>query len=275
MRGMYRPPRSSMDPCLMCLEELHVYDRGNLARRVGFDRARRVIPPDPRPMPVCKDCTDLVRSLEPEPAELSCEQKAQGAQLINNFNNNVVSRPRHCPAAPARKQTRRTLLGKTMHNSRRGLLSSTVLATLLLASPGTLPLAQAPAPLRPQPFRPAAGPLAPAGWAFANIRVSVLGPNTVRIDWAPLSGADLYRIYRNGAQVGPDYPAALAPSQSFSALDNAAPGAATLSYQVIAFHMTTIYGAPGTPGAGAHAGEGPLQASVSVAVTTPAPAPVL
>jgi hypothetical protein len=44
-------------------------------------------------------------------------------------------------------------------------------------------------PRMPQPLRPF--PVAP--WAFADIRVNVMGPNTIKIERAPLTGADQYR----------------------------------------------------------------------------------
>jgi microsomal dipeptidase-like Zn-dependent dipeptidase len=117
--------------------------------------------------------------------------------------------------------------------------------------------------------------------SFANIRVTVLGPNTVKIEWLPLAGADLYRVYRTTGQpavtvkIGPDYPSATDATQWNTVYDyNAAPSS-TLSYDVTASHKTTQHGAPGTTGAGVTFTVETLMAtSNTVAVQTPAPAPV-
>ncbi len=115
-------------------------------------------------------------------------------------------------------------------------------------------------------------------WKFADIHVTLMGPSTVKIDWMPLSGANQYVVNRNGAQVGPIYPADPGSTQPLSAMDNSAPANSHLTYTVTAYHLQTIIGLPGTPGAGQHTGEMPMSTSNPTAVDTPAtvqsPAPL-
>jgi hypothetical protein len=105
-----------------------------------------------------------------------------------------------------------------------------------------------------------------------NIRATVEGPTTVQIDWMPLSGADEYRLYRNGAALGPVYPSAPNATQPITVYDYAAPSGSTVAYYVTASHKTTVVGLPNTPGAGASVTtETLLQTSNTVSVVTPAP----
>jgi microsomal dipeptidase-like Zn-dependent dipeptidase len=112
---------------------------------------------------------------------------------------------------------------------------------------------------------------------FANILVTVQGPNTVKIEWYPLPGADLYRVYRTAYQpaatvkIGPDYPSATDATNWNTVYDYNAPAGSALTYYVTASHKTTQHGLPGTPGAGATFTVETLMAtSNSIAVTTPA-----
>lgn len=121
-------------------------------------------------------------------------------------------------------------------------------------------------------------PVAPS---FADIGVTVLGPNTVKIEWFPLGGADLYRVYRTTSQpaltvqIGPDYPSATDATQWNTIYDYNAPASSTLSYMVKASHKTTQHGGIGTPGAGATFTIETLMApSNTVVVKTPALVPV-
>ncbi len=117
-------------------------------------------------------------------------------------------------------------------------------------------------PLRPFPVVP---------WAFADIRVNVMGPNTVKIEWAPLTGADQYRVYRNGIEIGPTYPSAPNATESMIIYDYTAPANSNLAFYLTAAHRTTITGLPGTPSAGkGFASETLLQQSNTVTAVTPA-----
>src|SRR5437016_7594163 len=116
---------------------------------------------------------------------------------------------------------------------------------------------QLPPQIVPSPQTPAAPvgqrravPVAvPSAFAFANISVTVLGPNTVKIEWTPLDGADLYRVYRNGAQIGPNYPR-VPGTPAITVFDYSAPANARSTYNVTASHLTTVDGLTGTPNAG-------------------------
>jgi hypothetical protein len=103
---------------------------------------------------------------------------------------------------------------------------------------------------------------------FTDIHVAVLGPNIVKINWMPLAGANIYRVQRNGAQIGPDLqhdPAATAP---LSFTDENAPANSNLTYTVIAMSLSTILSPDGTK----HTGELP-HSSNAVTVVTPAISP--
>ena len=130
---------------------------------------------------------------------------------------------------------------------------------------------------RPAPTTPVEKTTAPLplkialpAWQFADIRVTVLGPNNVKIDWMPLQGADQYIVSRNGGQIGPTYTSVPTATQPMTVLDNNAPANSTLSYSITARHPGTIQGLPNTPAAGAHSGELNLQVSRTVTVVTPA-----
>jgi hypothetical protein len=100
---------------------------------------------------------------------------------------------------------------------------------------------------------------------FANIRVTALGPNVVKIDWNPLASANQYFVQRNGQQISPDIQSNPTTAAPLSFTDNGAPANSTVSYTVIALVRQTIYSTDGT----AHAGEFP-HPSNTVTVVTPA-----
>jgi hypothetical protein len=106
--------------------------------------------------------------------------------------------------------------------------------------------------------------LIPVG-VFADIHVAVLGPNIVRINWTPFTGANRYFVQRNGAQIGPviqSDPAATAP---LSFTDDDAPANSNLTYTVVALSLSTIHLKDGSE----HTGELP-HISNAVAVVTSA-----
>jgi microsomal dipeptidase-like Zn-dependent dipeptidase len=142
-----------------------------------------------------------------------------------------------------------------------------------------------PLPARPvtaQPVQPTAAPLASRialpPWQFADIRLTVLGPNTVKIDWMPLPGADQYIVKRNDVQIGPVSPASPTATQPMTATDPNAPASSTLNYTVTALGPKSIAVRPGSvatpPGSSASptavTAEAPLQVSRVAQITTPA-----
>ncbi|MGC2639042.1 MAG: membrane dipeptidase [Acidobacteriaceae bacterium] len=109
--------------------------------------------------------------------------------------------------------------------------------------------------------------------SFANIVVTVQGPNTVKIAWYPLPGADQYQVYRTmgqpplASQIGPDYPSATDAAQWVTVYDYNAPASTALSYYVTAAQKEPILTMSGTvPGSI----ERWMATSNSVAVNTPA-----
>jgi hypothetical protein len=105
-------------------------------------------------------------------------------------------------------------------------------------------------------------------WVFADIHLTALGPNVVKIDWVPVPGADQYQLYRNE---GLFFTAPAIPTdtriQTFT--DNAAPVNSTVKYYVIAAHKKPIAGTP-------IISEQFMAQSHEVSVVTPMPlAPVL
>jgi hypothetical protein len=114
-------------------------------------------------------------------------------------------------------------------------------------------------------------------WQFPDIRVTVLGANTVRIDWVPLQGANQYVVKRNDVQIGPAYSSSPTATQPMTATDNAAPANSTLGYSVTAFGPQAIAVRPGSvptkPGAApaptSVTGQLPLQTSKVVSIVTP------
>jgi microsomal dipeptidase-like Zn-dependent dipeptidase len=138
----------------------------------------------------------------------------------------------------------------------------------------TLPTAGAPLQVVAPP---AIGGIAPIAWTFPNIRLTAMGPNSVKIEWAPLTGADNYCVYRGSVQLA-CYSAAPTTTQPFLVYDNAAPANTTLSYYVTARHLTTtvVGGLQNTPNAGQPVTTETLMAnSNTVSVTTPVPPLVL
>src|SRR5215475_774879 len=77
-------------------------------------------------------------------------------------------------------------------------------------------------------------------WQFPDIRVTVLGPNTVRIDSAPLQGANQSVVKRNDVQIGPAYSSAPTATQPMTATYNAAPANSSLGDSVTAFGPQSI-----------------------------------
>ena len=126
------------------------------------------------------------------------------------------------------------------------------------------------APIQPL-LRPDRGFTAQVGWQFADIRVTVLGPDRVKIDWAPLNGAIRYYVQRNGIQIGPSFQSDPAASAPLSYTDSSAQANSRLTYAVIATTPSNMVQLPGRPSELSHA-------SNIVAVVTPAlavAAPVL
>lgn len=114
---------------------------------------------------------------------------------------------------------------------------------------------------------------------FVNIVVTVQGPNSVKIQWYPLQGADQYQVYRTmgqppaDQQIGPNYPSAIDAVAWNTVYDYNAPASTTMSYYVKASHKTTEYPPPGTSG-NPFTLETLMATSNTVTVTTPAPAAV-
>jgi hypothetical protein len=83
------------------------------------------------------------------------------------------------------------------------------------------------------------GPMAgrvvlPIAWQFVDIHAQVLGPNTVKITWTPLPGANQYVVHRDGVQIGPVYSSDPAATQAMSAIDTSAPANSNVTYTVVA-----------------------------------------
>jgi len=110
------------------------------------------------------------------------------------------------------------------------------------AQPAVQPIRQA--PLQKQLPGSAPAPQDPALLAaalFKSIHATLVGPNTVKIEWTPFPGADAYCVYRNGAPIGPS-PQVTCPTatQGTTAYDNNAPANSTLNYYVTAAQKTTV-----------------------------------
>ncbi len=87
--------------------------------------------------------------------------------------------------------------------------------------------------------------------AFPAIRATAVGPTAVRVDWMPLSGADLYRVYRNGDLLpNSDVPSTASATAQLSFVDQSVPTGTPVTYSVTALHRTQVNGLPGTPAAG-------------------------
>jgi hypothetical protein len=127
------------------------------------------------------------------------------------------------------------------------------------------------ATLTPVPLRPPVTQLQLPLAAFPAIRATAVGPTTIRVDWMPLAGADLYRVYRNGSLLpGSDVKSAPTATGQLTFMDPGAPNNASLTYSVTALHMSTISGLPGTPNAGKTVtSETLMQTSNSVVVAAP------
>jgi len=155
-----------------------------------------------------------------------------------------------------------------MHQSRPAALFRSMIAALVLIYQG----AAAQAPPQPRPVGPVARPtgIAPpaalAASMFANIHVTLVGPNSVKIEWSPFPGADSYCVYRNGIPIGPAPPACPTAAQGTTAYDNSAPANSTLNYQVTAAQKQQQYTAAGQP---AFVSNTLLATSGTVAVVTP------
>jgi microsomal dipeptidase-like Zn-dependent dipeptidase len=171
-----------------------------------------------------------------------------------------------------------------MLQQRRIRLLACAAALSFLVCAGTADAQQArPLPARPvtaQPLQPTATPLpsriAQPPWQFADIRLTVLGPNTVKIDWMPLPGADQYIVKRNDVQIGPVSPSSPNATQPMTTTDPNAPASSTLNYTVTALGPKSIAIRPGSvttpPGSAAPTaatGEFPLQVSRVAQITTP------
>lgn len=131
-----------------------------------------------------------------------------------------------------------------------------LLAALLWIGNGLTTAAQPPRTPRPKPL-----PV----WQFANIHVTALGPNIVKIDWIPFASANKYFVQRNGAQISPVIQSTPGTKAPLSFTDNSAPANSNLTYTVTALSISTIFAADGTK----HTGELP-HISNAVAVVTPA-----
>jgi hypothetical protein len=95
----------------------------------------------------------------------------------------------------------------------------------------------------------------------------------VKVEWVSLSGADSYRVYRDGQAIGEDLKDPGTPT--ISMVDSSAPANSKLTYTVKASQKKTIQGLPGTPNAGhATTVSTLMQTSNPVTVSTP-PAPQL
>lgn len=107
--------------------------------------------------------------------------------------------------------------------------------------------------------------------SFPAIRATAVGPTAIRLDWLPLAGADLYRVYRNGFLLtGSDIRSVPAASAQLTFLDQSAPNNASLTYSITALHTTTIAGLPNTPNAGKTVtSETLMQTSNPVSVVAP------
>ncbi|HEY4212632.1 MAG TPA: hypothetical protein VGM84_14220 [Steroidobacteraceae bacterium] len=122
-------------------------------------------------------------------------------------------------------------------------------ASTLLVLAATTSVVAAPPPQ--QILRPPVVPLQIQSLAFPAIRATAVGPTAVRLDWMPLSGADLYRVYRNGTLLqGSDIASTSSATAQLSFTDQSAPTGTPVAYSITALHMTTTCGLPNTPNAG-------------------------
>jgi hypothetical protein len=139
-----------------------------------------------------------------------------------------------------------------------------VIPVALLCAGANTPVA----PLGPSLPMRAPGPML---GAFPAIRATAVGPTAIEVDWMPLAGADLYRVYRNGIQLtGSDIKSVPTATTQLTFLDSSAPNNTSLTYSVTALHTTTINGLPNTPNAGkSTTSETLLQTSNPVAVVAP------
>lgn len=138
------------------------------------------------------------------------------------------------------------------------------LVSLLVTGNAIGVAAQPPQKPPPQGHIPPGHVILPAR-QFADIHVTVLGPALVRIDWAPLAGANNYFVQRNGAPIGPDFQSDPAATASLSFTDDGAPIHSNLTYAVVAVSPSTFYSMNGSK----HTRE--LQhVSNAIAVVTPA-----
>jgi microsomal dipeptidase-like Zn-dependent dipeptidase len=173
-----------------------------------------------------------------------------------------------------------------MFQQRRIRLFSCAATFSLMVSAGTTEAQQQQArplqarPMTAQPVQPTATQLpqriALPPWQFADIRLTVLGPNTVKIDWMPLPGADQYIVKRNDVQIGPVFPSSPTATQPMTATDPNAPASSTLNYTVTAVGPKSIAIRPGSvatpPGSAAQSsatGEFTLQVSRVAQIATP------
>lgn len=142
---------------------------------------------------------------------------------------------------------------------------------------------------RPLPARPvSATPVQPTmtqlpqrialpPWQFSDIRLTVLGPNTVKIDWMPLPGADQYIVKRNDVQIGPVSPSSPTATQPMTTTDPNAPAGSTLNYTVtalgpkqIAIRPGSVATPPGSVAPTSASGQFTLQVSRIAQIATPA-----
>jgi hypothetical protein len=130
-----------------------------------------------------------------------------------------------------------------MHQSRFFALSVTLIATLQTWQSAT---AQVPArqarPVAPIETRlpPAPPPNLLPAWVFADIHVTVLGPNSVKIEWVPYPQGFVYHLKRNGIEIN-SFSSAPNETRVGTAIDDKAPANATLNYSVaVQYHGAKV-----------------------------------
>jgi microsomal dipeptidase-like Zn-dependent dipeptidase len=155
-----------------------------------------------------------------------------------------------------------------MHQSRLFALSVTLIATLLTwqSSTAQVPARQA-RPVAPIETRlpPAPPPNLLPAWVFADIHVTVLGPNSVKIDWVPYPQGFVYHLKRNGVEIN-SFSSAPNETRVGTAIDDKAPANATLTYSVaVQYHGEKIPDRSGN----VLIGDGSTESKIVTIVTPP------